>query len=203
MKKINKNAGFSLAETLVAVAIFVVISGIVSFFYRDITLLFNFGQQDLNAQLGARKVLKPMVSEVRSASRSELGSYHIASSTDSFFAFYSDIDNDGLTEKLEYYLDNGTFKRDVISPSGDPLIYDEGNRETYILIENVVNTPLEPIFEYYGTDYDGTGEPLDPISIPDIRLVKIAVIMDEDPNRPPDEIVVTTQVSIRNLKDNL
>jgi len=36
-----------------------------------------------------------------------------------------------------------------------------------------------------------------------VRLVRITIKIDEDPNRPPAALTSTTQVSIRNLKDNL
>jgi hypothetical protein len=42
-----------------------------------------------------------------------------------------------------------------------------------------------------------------PIDIQSIRFVKVTVIIDKDPNRSPGEMVVSSQVNLRNLKDNL
>jgi hypothetical protein len=64
----------------------------------------------------------------------------------------------------------------------------------------------EPIFEYFDSSYDGSATapalifPVTPINI---RLVRITVKIDSDPLQSPDEFIVTTQVSVRNAKDNL
>jgi hypothetical protein len=42
-----------------------------------------------------------------------------------------------------------------------------------------------------------------PIDIQSIRFVKITVIIDKDPKRSPDAMIVSSQVNLRNLKDNL
>ena len=61
-----------------------------------------------------------------------------------------------------------------------------------------------PIFDYYDTNYDGTTAPLaQPVSAIAVRLVKITLIIDKNSLRPPAPITMTTQVSMRNLKDNL
>jgi len=36
-----------------------------------------------------------------------------------------------------------------------------------------------------------------------VRLVKITIVIDKDPQTPPGPMTLTTQISIRNLKDNL
>jgi len=42
-----------------------------------------------------------------------------------------------------------------------------------------------------------------PVDVSSVRLVKMNITIDRDPNRSPTPINVTTQVVIRNLKDNL
>jgi hypothetical protein len=41
------------------------------------------------------------------------------------------------------------------------------------------------------------------VSVPAVRLVKITVIVDANPAKMPAPRTFTTQVSLRNLKDNL
>jgi hypothetical protein len=62
------------------------------------------------------------------------------------------------------------------------------------------------IFEYYDSNYDGTASSsalIFPVAPIEVRLVKITLDIDSDPNKPPEPFTVTTQVSIRNIKDNL
>jgi len=70
-------------------------------------------------------------------------------------------------------------------------------------VHGVVNGST-PVFTYYNSSYNGNTPPLTlPVSILDVRLIKISIITDDDPSKPPSPINVTTQVSFRNLKDNL
>ncbi len=72
------------------------------------------------------------------------------------------------------------------------------------MINNVVASSTLPIFQYYPATYDGTGSALSiPVTISSVRLVKITVIIDNDPNRSPVPMIVTSSVTLRNLKDNL
>jgi hypothetical protein len=50
----------------------------------------------------------------------------------------------------------------------------------------------------------GTSSPLtQPVITTNVRLIKINLMIDVDPNRAPVIKTYTSQVSIRNLKDNL
>jgi prepilin-type N-terminal cleavage/methylation domain-containing protein len=198
--KIKK--GFSLVEILVAVFITSLIIAAVGAFQRDVFYLNDVIQSGLTSQNDARKIIRPMVDEVRSASESSLGSYPLAITASSTFAFYSDIDNDSLKERVRYFLDNGDFKKGVIKPSGNPLTYNSSNEKIIEVVHDVINTD---IFTYFNSSYDGTSSstPIaQPVSPAVVRLVKIELIVDKDPKRSPAPITVGTQMSIRNLKDN-
>lgn len=197
--------GVTLVELLVTISIITVIGFLVSNFQRDVFSLNSSLQSSLSAQLDGRKIVKNMVGELRSASPSSLGAYPIVSIGTSTITFYSDTNNDGLKEKVRYYLDAPTkkLKKGVITPSGSPLTY-SGSEELSIVINDVVNGTSTPIFTYYDSNYTGTTSPLTyPIDTLAVRLVKVNVIIDKDPNRSPVPITVSSQVSIRNLKNNL
>ena len=71
-------------------------------------------------------------------------------------------------------------------------------------VSGLVSSSTLPIFQYYTADYSGTSSPMTyPISVSLIRLVKISVIIDRDTSHSPAPIIVTSQVSLRNIKDNL
>jgi len=209
MTKINpqKNnflkRGFTLVEILVSVSIFAAIIVFIGGFQSDVFSLNRIIQSGLQNQSEAKKIIRPFANEVRSAATSNLGSYAIAETIETSFTFYTDIDSDGLREKVKYFLDNGEFTKSIISPTGQPLVYDQENEQIIKVVQDVVNYD---IFEYYDSLYDGTASSTalsQPVITSDVRLVKVTLIIDSDPNKPPAPIEVTTQVSIRNLKDNL
>jgi type II secretory pathway pseudopilin PulG len=201
--KLKRNTGFTLMETLISVFILSLILIALSSFQSDVFSLNRILQSGLQSQSEVKKIIRPFSNEVRSATPSNLGAYPIANSDSNEFSFYTDIDGDGLREKIRYFLEDTEFKKGVIKPSGNPLVYDSADEDIIKVIHNVQNTD---IFTYYDSNYDGTASstPLStPVSPVEIRLVKIEITVDEDPNKPPAPLTVTTQVSIRNLKDNL
>jgi len=96
------------------------------------------------------------------------------------------------------------FRKTVPSAVGSYPIESPTNTSVIFYSDNVVSSSTLPVFQYYSTTYNGTNAPLPiPVDIPSIRLIKITVIIDSDPNRSPTQMVVTSSVSLRNLKDNL
>ena len=201
--RVENKGGFTLVEILVSISILGAIIGLIGAFQADVFSVSRIIQSGLNNQNEAKKVIRPFANEVRSASPSSLGAYPIKSASTTEFVFYSDIDNDNLKEEVRYYLDGGDFKKGFIKPTGQPLVYDPENEEVINIIHDVLD---EVIFEYYDSSYDGTASstPLaQPVAPSNVRLVKISMTIDSDPNKPPAPLYITTQVSIRNLKDNL
>ena len=164
----------------------------------------GFLEDSISGAQDARAVLRTMAREIRTASSSNLGTYTIATASPQTFIFYSDIDDDGLKERIRYFLDDTDLKKGVIKPSGNPLVYDPASEIIVsVLVQNVKNDS-QNIFDYYDTNYDGTTDPLsEPINLISVRLVKITIIIDADENRAPVAKTFTSQVSLRNLKDNL
>jgi prepilin-type N-terminal cleavage/methylation domain-containing protein len=200
---VTRQGGFTVVEILVTMAIFSIIIGAVSLFARDIFYFNNIFSGGLISYDDAEKILQPVSSEIRSASPSSLGAYSIEQADNNNFTFFTDINNDGLKERIRYFLSGNILKKGVIIPSGNPLQYSSGNETITDIVFNLRNG-VTPIFAYYDTNYNGSTAPLTvPVSIPSIRLVKITLVIDVDPNKPPLPITVTTEVSIRNLKDNL
>ena len=202
---INKknDRGFTLVEAIVSISIFVVVMGVVSLFARNIFYFGSIFSGGLSAYDESKNILQPMASEIRSTSPSSLGSYPIESATDNSFIFFADINSDGLKERVRYYLSGTTMMKGVIIPTGTPLQYVTGNETSTEVIHNLKNNGT-PMFNYYSASYDGNSSALtQPVNIIDIRLIKITLIIDSDSNRSPIPVTVTTQISLRNLKDNL
>jgi prepilin-type N-terminal cleavage/methylation domain-containing protein len=204
MKKISYQKGFSLAELIISIAILSMLAFTVSTFQKDVFSLNYTLQGSLNAQIDARHVVKVMVTELREAGPSALGAYPIALASSTGITFYSDVNNDGVKDRVRYFLNGTTIQRGVISPTGSPLVYNSGSEQLTTIISGFVASSTMPLFEYYPSSYAGTTSPMTiPVDISTIRLIKVTVIIDKDPNKSPSKVIVTSQVSLRNLKDNL
>ena len=196
----NKKSGFTLIETLIGVAIFVLILGVLATFSKSIWTSNSFIMAELEGSNTGRAALKTMVAEIRTASSGNNGAYAIATATSTSIIFYSDIYNDGLKEKIRYFLNGTTLQRGVIRPTGSPLGY-TGSEIITTLVSNVTNSSL---FDYYDKNYDGTTAALaTPVDISAVRLIKITITTDMNPVQAPSPITFSSQVMLRNLKDNL
>lgn len=196
-------AGFTLAEMLVSIAIFSVVILVVTRFQRDILFLSSVAKSSISSAQDTRQIVRTMAKEMRAAAPANNGAYPLTNIGTSTVTFYADMDGDGLREQIRYFVASNVLKRGVIIPSGSPYTY-TGTESLSILVNDIRNTSASPIFEYYDTNYDGTGPPMSsPIDISKVRLVKITLLVDADPNRSPVQKSYTSQVAIRNLKDNL
>ncbi len=201
--KLQRSGGFTVVETLVAMFILILIGIAVVNFQLDIFSLNKITSDNLLAQEGARRALKNITAEIRSMAPSNLGAYALVQTATSSLTFYSNIDSDSQIEKIRYFLSDTTIKRGIIKPSGNPLTYNPANEIIVNLVQNIANATTS-IFNYYDTDYGGQSDPLtQPVDIPAVRLIKVTIIIDDDPLKLPIPISMTTQVAPRNLKDNL
>ena len=206
MKNINlKNEdGLTFAELLISITIMTLIIYVSSTFQKDIFSMNYTLQSSLNAQLDARHLVKVMVAELRKTTQSSTGTYPIELASSTGITFYSDVENNGTIDKVRYFLNGSTISKGVTTPTGNPLTYNPANEVLTTLISSVVASSTNQIFAYYPSTYTGTTSPLSfPVDISSIRLVKITIIIDQDPNRSPTQIIVISSVNLRNLKDNL
>ena len=95
---------FTLIEAIVAIFVFtflmIIVSGSVIALYRT----HSYGWQQSLAVDEARRGIEIMVKEIREAREGENGAYPIEYAADKEFIFYSDVDNDGKTERVRYFL---------------------------------------------------------------------------------------------------
>ena len=89
------------------------------------------------------------------------------------------------------------FKKGVTNPSGEPIEYPLDQETISIISAYVKNSP--PIFEYF----DASGNKIIdyPARLVDTKLMKVFLIVNVDPNRPPDEFALKSAVQLRNLKE--
>jgi prepilin-type N-terminal cleavage/methylation domain-containing protein len=203
MKNFKFKKGFTLVETIFAVAIFTAIVGALGAFQRDVFFFSDVLQIGLNNVSEARKVLRPFVGEVRGAQPSNLGGSAIESAQQKSFIFYTDANADGLKERVRYFVEGETFKKGVTEPTGNPFVYNPSNEKITSVVSDVINEQTN--FSYYDSNYNGTTStpPLAfPVSPSDVRLIRVDLTIDSNPDRAPSLMTITTQATVRNLKDN-
>jgi prepilin-type N-terminal cleavage/methylation domain-containing protein len=195
--------GFTIIELLIVVFVSTLIISAAFTLEKDSMFLNRIISVGMAAQNDARSALKTMSSEIRTMSPSSLGSYPIDQAATSSLVFYANIDGSTLKERIRYFLDGHVLKRGTILPSGNPLVYNANNEKFTVLVKDVTNGAT-PIFSYFDQNYDGTGAALaNPVTVSSIRLVKINVVMDVDGQGGSVPMTLATQVSPRNIKDNL
>lgn len=104
MKRFLFLTGFTLIETLIAIAIFALamgaVSGLIVMGYRT----HSFTMEQSQAINEARRGVETMIKEIREARVGDDGAYIIEKAEDYEFIFYSDIDKDEATERVRYFI---------------------------------------------------------------------------------------------------
>ena len=95
---------FTLVETLVAISVFSLILIVTSMSVVTAYRAYRHIWQQSLAIGEARRGLETMVKEIREARPGDDGSYPIVKADDKEFIFFSDIDKDGETERVRYFL---------------------------------------------------------------------------------------------------
>ncbi len=104
MKKQKIIKGFTLIETMVAIFVFALAMGAVAGFIVLSYQTHSYAFEESAAIEEARRGIETMVKEIRAAKTGDNGAYPVELADDKQFIFYSDIDNDGKTERVRYFL---------------------------------------------------------------------------------------------------
>lgn len=198
----NSRAGFSLFEIVIVIGITAVIVVAVGKFSNTISGLGVVINSSLQADQDLGLALTPLITDIRSMGPSGAGAYAIEAAGTSSLAFYSDVDQDGVFERVRYHVATSTFERGVIEPSGEPLAYPTSSEVVSLVIPNV-RMGTSSVFEYFGATYNGAGTPLaQPVALSDVRVVRITLTADVATSTAPKPITYTNTVTIRNLRSN-
>ena len=194
LNNIIKNKGYTLVEILVTMSLFTVLTLMSGNYIITGFKATTFEKEQSEAIANARKILKALEVEVRGAINSEQGAYPITLIDNDEFIFYSDIDNDGQSEKIRYYSNDLLLMKEVTEPgatneySGAPVSS---------IASEYLNNQDEDVFTFYDSDYNST------LTINNVRLVKIILKINVTPAVAPNDFYVETDVTLRNLKSNL
>ncbi len=198
----NNQKGMTAVEALVAICLFAVASALVASF-----IVFSFKNHlRINEEaLATDRVninIQHLVEELRKMKTGENGSFPVETASSNEIIFYSDINEDGLAERVKYVLENGDFFKEVIVPTGEPLTYLEENIERTKIAEGITNEEASPIFRYLGIDPVGGGNNLElsqPLDIFRVRL--IVVSLKTEIGNSGRQRIVESKAMLRNLRD--
>jgi prepilin-type N-terminal cleavage/methylation domain-containing protein len=191
----NIHRGFTLAETVVVIAIVSVVSlavmNLITFFYKSNAYVF----QQTAALDSAHRGIAQSFRNIREASYGDDGSYPIAVAATSSITFYADVDNDGPIERVRVYKQGGTLYRGITKSAGNPSSYAGQTEKISTIATTVVNATSTPIFRYF----TATGTELtSPINVSNIASISTELSVDLNPTRAPDIFTLRASATLRN-----
>lgn len=203
----KKIKGLTLIEMMMSIAIFTMgIAGFTILFsktWKTNSYVLEMGQSSMNASQGVNKI----VDYIRRSKQADDGAYPIKSADGNNLVLFSDYDKDDVTERLHFYKSGQNILMGVTDPTVTlPKTYPSSDQQIITLVSSVVNASNEPIFSYYNRDYPGdiTNNPLTmPVAshLADIRLMKIFLQINTNPNKLPSNVRIQSFVEMRNLND--
>lgn len=198
--------GMTLVEMLMAIAVMgIVLQGFSYLFLRSWDTN-KFIMEEGLASTSAQRATNQILIQLRGVKQADNGAYPIVSGDDFDLTIYADIDSDGSTERVHYFLDlpNDQMKRGVTEPDTStlPVSYPSGDQVVDVLANYVVNESDNPVFYYYNDDYPGdtTNNPLGtPISVGGVQLIRVKLLVNIDPVHAPNNVNIESFVDLRNL----
>lgn len=197
--------GFTIIETIIAIAIFSFISIGTSLLFREVLGGSNQHAKSLDTADRARVLEFTFINELRNAAVGHDGSSPINEASDAQIVFYSTYrSTPGIVQRIRYYVATGTLYKGVIVPTGSPLSYNLGSEMITPIQYDIVNTGT-PYFYYYDGNYAGTSTPLvQPVNINRIKFVRMNLnLLTQTERNSTTTFVLSAGASIRALKNNL
>jgi prepilin-type N-terminal cleavage/methylation domain-containing protein len=192
----KKQKGFTLVELMVAAGITVIVGAAIA------GLQYIMTQNQVTVLTGslntdqANMSLAQMSKEIRTARAGDQGAYLFESTTPQSLVFYSDIDGDGQSERIRYFLQGTVLSKGIIDPVGTPPTYPSANEKIRIITENVRNGTTA-LFTYFDEDDQATNT----VSL--IRIVRIYLRVNQSATSAQNDYVLETSAHVRTLKENL
>lgn len=203
----NNSSGFTILEIMIATIMVAIIGGVATLFagYFMQSYSFSFDEnQNINQ---AQQAMTVMIRQIRKTRNGDDGSWPIITAEDNNFTFYSDIDGDGRTDRIRYFLNGTMLQKGVIPPTQVPVTYPSQN-EVISTIVNNIDTSTAPLFTYYNGEWpdDTVSNPLSGEQrIVDTRYVDVNIRINTSSGSGSivTPFQLTSGVQIRSLKDNL
>src|SRR3989344_8343771 len=166
--------GFSYIETIISVAVMAIIIIVIGKLASTSNIINSLIDQTVKVRQSSDYTFQTLVSDIRSMIPSTLGSYPIESASSTYFVFYSDVDRNGVVDRVRYTLATSTLDRGITKPTGNPLTY---NTSTEIVVSAVYNVDIsQSSFTYFDENFTGNENALSsPIDNLLIRVIKSTI----------------------------
>lgn len=205
MRKQKQLAGVTIIELLISLVLIGILGlalvSLQSSISKNQILIWN----NYVAVDDANNAVKQMVKEIRTARSGDNGAYPMQAAYNAEFIFFSDIDSDGASERVRYFLNGTNFNKGVTEPIGYPVTYPLANEKVFTISDKVRNG-VTPIFTYYNGDWpeDIINNPLpSPVRLSDTKLMRIYLRLNARANEPEKDYILESYVQVRMLKENL
>jgi type II secretory pathway pseudopilin PulG len=222
LRRCHTEAGTTLVELSVVVALLAVVVAPAYLFLTSSQRNQRVVDESVRQQQDARIALETFSRSLREAtypqglSYSESSLFYAAAAND--VSFYTDVGNDGLIDKVRYFLDTATSTvlRTVTVPdcSSGCSYGDTATSSTSKVVSTVRNADLsvcagqsgsKPLFEYFSVDRGsgastqiGSGGTI--ANLVEINYVSMTVVVDITPEKSPTCQSIDTAVSLRNWR---
>ncbi len=196
MKKISARftAGYTLIEMVVVIGIFSLIlfasvaAALIFFRTNSGTLTQAYAVEN------ARAGLQHIVADLRGAQYGADGSYPLANISGTDVAFYSDINGDGVPERVHYYLSGATLFRGVETAAGSPPAY--GAEATSTIASSTQNIAEDvPLFHFYNA---GGAEVTTISQANPVAYMTVYLIVNGQGNGAAGDYVLRSTATLRN-----
>lgn len=195
----NNKSGFTIIELLVASFMAAIIGISIMTLGSNISVFSSNLTEGIDVQKEIQQTLEFMATEIRPMAPSNTGSYPIEAAASSSLTFYSDVDADGINQRIRYFLDGNIFKKGFLKPTGNPLVYNPVNEIITEMVSGAITASSTPIFSYYDSAYSGSEAAMSfPINVSAVRIIKVTISARHSNQRSP--ITFTINAMPRNLK---
>jgi len=175
---LREENGITLIELMVYMALLVIIFIGAYTIYEVANTMYVSASGQADAQISGRVAQASMTKHIRmSESFAEAGDYSID--------IRVDVDDDGLWDRVQYYLDGENLYRKI------------NDDEQKLIAGGVRNHTIgKPIFTYY----DMHGDEVTDISsrITKTNMMEIDLTIDGNPGKPPAAYTLSSKVTLRN-----
>jgi hypothetical protein len=195
----------TLIELLVAISVALIAMEGFTYLFIKTWDTNKFVLEEGMASAAASRATNKIVIQLRAVQQADNGDYPIESADDFDLVFYCDVDDDGVVERVHYFLDqaNDQLNMGVSNPiAGNPVTYPNSDDEVTVVTSYVVNESDNPIFYYYNDDYPGdtVNNPLStPTNVGNIQMIRVHLFVNINPVHAPDNINIESFVDLRNL----
>ena len=202
MRPTTTEAGLTLTETIVIIAIYTLMTGMIFTAAQSLYQTNNFSAAQAEEVSNARRGMTVLTRDLREMTYAEDGTFPVARMEEHAIGFYSDIDKDDSVEYIEYELSTTTFYKRTYNATGSPPVYDYVNPDRVDILSEFVQNIDQGTSTFFFYDTNNTALASTSL-LTDVRYIRAQIIVNINPIQSPGEFLLRSGIAPRNLKDNL